>query len=427
MKMEKSPRQERVISESLLGLEGVEVLESFLTANNTIIIRVRSTQDQVSCCRCGKLCDAHGEGAKMRIRHLPILSYETYIEIRPPRGICKKCNDKTTTQTLSWHNSNSRYTKAYEKYLMLAMVNSTLADVSIRERISDTAIQNIINRYIDSEINWRRIKNIGIIGIDEISLKKGYKDYVTIITSRVGKSTTSLAVLKGKKKVVVKAFFANIPKKKRKTIVAICCDMCDAYINAAEEVFGDAVSIIVDRFHVARLYRKSLVKLRTKELARLRKELTEEEYKSLKPAISILVKHQERYAKGDRKTLEPLFKYSPALKAAYKLACQLTAIYNTKHRKGTATKKMDEWVAKVQRTELTCFDTFIGTLQKYQEHITNYFIDRNTSGFVEGLNNKFKVIKRRCYGITNIKNFFQRIFLDLEGYLLFLNNQEVNA
>jgi transposase len=57
------------------------------------------------------------------------------------------------------------------------------------------------------------------------------------------------------------------------------------------------------------------------------------------------------------------------------------------------------------------------------EEITNYFIDQNNSGFVEGLNNKIKVIKRRCYGLTNIKRLFQRLWLDLEGYSLFLKNQ----
>ena len=51
--------------------------------------------------------------------------------------------------------------------------------------------------------------------------------------------------------------------------------------------------------------------------------------------------------------------------------------------------------------------------------IANYFIDRQTSGFVEGLNNKIKVIKRRCYGILNVKHLFQRIHLDLSGYALF--------
>jgi transposase len=51
--------------------------------------------------------------------------------------------------------------------------------------------------------------------------------------------------------------------------------------------------------------------------------------------------------------------------------------------------------------------------------IANYFINRQTSGFVEGLNNKITVIKRRCYGILNVKHLFQRIHLDLSGYALF--------
>ena len=49
------------------------------------------------------------------------------------------------------------------------------------------------------------------------------------------------------------------------------------------------------------------------------------------------------------------------------------------------------------------------------DEITNYFLDRQTSGFVEGLNNKIKVIKRRCYGIRKVETLFQRIWLDLEG------------
>ncbi|MEA1895312.1 MAG: transposase, partial [Euryarchaeota archaeon] len=62
---------------------------------------------------------------------------------------------------------------------------------------------------------------------------------------------------------------------------------------------------------------------------------------------------------------------------------------------------------------------FISTLDKYMDKITNYFINRQTSGFVEGLNNKIKVIKRRCYGILNVKHLFQRIHLDLTGYSLY--------
>ena len=39
----------------------------------------------------------------------------------------------------------------------------------------------------------------------------------------------------------------------------------------------------------------------------------------------------------------------------------------------------------------------------------------DTSGFVEGLNNKIRTIKRRCYGIRKVSTLFQRIWLDLHG------------
>jgi transposase len=417
-----------LIPKELLGLNDVDILESILTSNGEIIIKVTSTKEDILCRRCGKRCEAHGKGEPLKLRHLPILGHETYIELIPPRGICKHCEFRpTTTQTLSWYKPNGRYTKPYEDHVLLSVVNSTLTDVSIKEGLSDTAIQNIINYNITDKVDWSKIKQIGIIGIDEISLKKGYQDFVTVIYSRINNTNKILAVLKGREKATIKTFFNSIPKKKRKTIVAVCCDMYDGYINAAREVFGSSVAVVVDRFHIAKLYRKSLLSLRKKELKRLRKALNTEEYKLLQPAISILVKKQECYTKKDKVELELLFKYSPALKAAYKLARQLTSIFNGHHHKETAVKKINEWVAKVNDSKISCFNTFVTTIIKYKDEVSNYFIGRNTSGFVEGLNNKLKVIKRRCYGIVNRKNYFQRVFLDLEGYKLFLNNSAIAA
>ncbi|MBI5030117.1 MAG: transposase [Chloroflexi bacterium] len=61
------------------------------------------------------------------------------------------------------------------------------------------------------------------------------------------------------------------------------------------------------------------------------------------------------------------------------------------------------------------------------ERILNYFVRRNSSGFLEGLNNKLKVLKRRCYGQFNVGHLFQRIFLDLEGYRLFARRTTICA
>ena len=45
-------------------------------------------------------------------------------------------------------------------------------------------MKGILDRHIESKINWSDINHIGVIGIDEIALKKGHKDYVTLITCR---------------------------------------------------------------------------------------------------------------------------------------------------------------------------------------------------------------------------------------------------
>ena len=55
----------------------------------------------------------------------------------------------------------------------------------------------------------------------------------------------------------------------------------------------------------------------------------------------------------------------------------------------------------------------------FLDEITNYFLDRESSGFVEGLNNKIKVLKRRSYGIFTSSRIFQRLWLDLQGYHFF--------
>lgn len=117
--------------------------------------------------------------------------------------------------------------------------------------------------------------------------------------------------------------------------------------------------------------------------------------------------------------LQRLFAYSPLLQQAYRLREALTAIFEQDLTKAEATAKIKEWQEQVVGSGLRCFDAFLTMLDNWMEEITNYFVKRETSGFVEGLNNKIKVLKRRCYGIFNLGHLFQRLFLDLEGYRLF--------
>ncbi|MEA1870401.1 MAG: transposase [Euryarchaeota archaeon] len=199
----------------------------------------------------------------------------------------------------------------------------------------------------------------------------------------------------------------------------MCSDMYEGYTNAAAEVFENYAVVIIDHFHVSKLYRKGLEDLRKKEMNRLKKELSEEEHKKMKNVMWLLCKDVEELTDEELVVLKCLFRHSPILELAYKLCNDLTAIFEDDISKSVATFRINDWKKKVEESGLKWFNKFISTLDKYMDKITNYFINRQTSGFVEGLNNKIKVIKRRCYGILNIKHLFQRIYLDLEGYSLY--------
>ncbi len=192
----------------LLNLDDIEIINTTVTSDNTIIIHVQSTKVEIPCRICGGPTKPHGKGRPLTLRHLSILGRKTYIEITPPRGICSDCSNgkkkTTTTQTLSWYDHNGHYTKAYEQYLLLSLVNSTISDVSKKEAVGEHAVQNIIDKYINKKTIWEDIDNIGIMGIDEISLKKGYKDFVTIITSRFNNKARILTVIKGREKKDIK-------------------------------------------------------------------------------------------------------------------------------------------------------------------------------------------------------------------------------
>jgi len=406
---------------TLLNLPGITIVRVAIDEQGDCLIKAESTEEGTPCRVCGRAIHTpYGHGRELKIRHVPIFARKTYIVIRPPRYQCLDCEGKpTTTQQCSWHAPRSSQTKAYDAYILLSLVNSTVKDVSRKEDVGYEAVMGTIERYISTEVHWKEIKRLFVIGIDEIALKKGHKDFVTIVTMRVGRNTRILAVRKDRKKDTVKKFLLSIPKKLRKTITAVCSDMYDGFINAAKEVLGKKVKIIIDRFHVAKLYRKSLDTLRKSEMKRLKNILSKGKYTKLKHVMWILRKDNNSLTDEEVETLQFLFIHSPLLELAYKLSKELTDIFNENLQKSRARRKIHSWINRVKKSKLGCFKTFLSTLDARMEEILNYFIHRQTSGFVEGLNNKIKVIKRRCYGILHPDHLFQRIQIDLSGYALF--------
>lgn len=403
-----------------LKIPDVKILGIETSKTNDLVITVKSTKKSAICHKCGQeITKIHDYGETIILQHLPILGQSVYIRLRPARFKCERCENKpTTTEETPWYNRRSKFTKAYEEWLMRMLINSTVHDVARKEGVSTEDVEGVLSRQIEIKIDWDSIEELSYFGLDEIALKKGHKDFVVIVSTRINNMVKILAVLPDRKKVTIKAFLESIPQRVKETVKTVCSDMYDGYINAVKEVFGSKVKVVIDRFHVAKSYRCCIDSLRKQELKRLKRELNETDYAKLKGAMWALRKKDDNLTIQDKEVLGILFEYSPDLKKAYDLQNDMTDIFNQNISKGEATQLVEDWIHRVELSELTYFNKFIATLRNNWDEILNYFYhrQRKNSGFVEGLNNKIKVIKRRCYGIFNIDRLFQRISLDLNGY-----------
>ena len=142
--------------------------------------------------------------------------------------------------------------------------------MSRKEAVGSESLMGILDRSRRTEVHGESIRRCDVMGSDAMACKQGQKDCVTIVTRRVGNTTRIRAVRKARKQEPVQTFFSRIPTRVRKMVSAVCAEMYDGFIHAAQEVFGDKVQSMIARFHVAQWYRQGVDTLRKAERKRLK-------------------------------------------------------------------------------------------------------------------------------------------------------------
>ena len=400
-----------------IDLPDVKVLSARKTSLGAWLIELESTLKGTKCRQCGReTTQFHGYGTTLRLRHLPLFEVPVWIEMRPKRYRCGHCEGQpTTTQQVSWHEPRSPNTKPYERWLLKLLINSTVVDVAQKLNISEDSVTGVIDRWLSTQVKWDEVSALKIIGLDEIALKRGHRDYVVLVTTPLPTGGVAvLAVLPDRQKQTVVAFLSSIPFKLRTRIERVCSDMYKGFTGAVQETLPWA-KLVIDRFHVAKAYRQCADSVRKQEVRRLRQSLSKTDYEKIKGAMWPFRKSPDKLKDKERAVLERLFTHSPRLKQAYDLREELTQIFERDYSKPGAKRAIRAWCKRVRKRDLKAFDSFLGTVETWLDPITNYFLEGMNSGFVEGFNNRVKVLKRRYYGIFDVDRIFQRLTLDTKG------------
>ena len=138
---------------------------------------------------------------------------KVYLRITPIRYSCEHCDDHPTiTEPYNWCDRNASTTKSLDDYIMRCLINSTIEDVSKKEKIGQRVVQGALDRQVKEEVNWDKMSSLETIQIDEISLKKGHNSFVTVVSAKSKEEALlSLLLLKEGKKKLLKDFCNQFP------------------------------------------------------------------------------------------------------------------------------------------------------------------------------------------------------------------------
>jgi len=221
-------------------------------------------------------------------------------------------------------------------------------------------------------------------------MRKGQGNFVTVVSDNCEGNLIEMIDSHRSEEII--EIFMKQPIEVRKQVEEVSVDMWGGFPKVIKKVFPNAL-VVIDRFHVMKLVNKDLNKLRRAA------GITDRQSKYL------LLSNRVNLNPEQIDKLELTLGKSECLRIAYEMKEKFREIYETNLTVKKGQKKIKEWLNHAQ----VFFRESASTIENHFEGICNYFLNRTTSGLMEGINNRIKLIMRQGYGFSNFNNFRNRV------------------
>jgi transposase len=256
-------------------------------------------------------------------------------------------------------------------------------------------VKELDKRYMEEQLKRAGPPEPRVIGIDEISITKRHQ--YRIIVSDLERGRAIWFGGKDRSEESMDEFFAFLGEKRSKKIEMAVMDMWKPFRNSTRRNAPGA-AVLFDKFHIIRHLGEALDKIRKQEYARL----TGRDRKFIKGQKYALLSHRENLTTEARRGLKTLLAANKRLNTAYLLKESFGQLWDY-NREGWARRFFDNWREQLKWQRLKPYEKFAGMIDRHWDGIAAYCESENkvALGFVEGLNNKVRVIQRRAYGLRD--------------------------
>ena len=290
---------------------------------------------------------------------------------------------------------NSRYTKRFAYYVGKRCRSSTVQDIAEELGLEWHTVKELEKQYMHEQLRRAGAPGPKAIGIDEISIRKRHT--YRIVVSDLVRMRPIWFGGNDRSEASMDTFFQWLGPKKAAGIRLAVMDMWKAFRNSTERHAPQA-HVLFDKFHVLRHLGTALDTVRKSEYARL----SGKDRRFIKGQKYTLLAHRENLTLEGRKSLRLLLAANKRLNTAYLLKESFGQLWDYQ-REAWARRFFENWRASLKWQRLKPFERFAEMIERHWDGIAAYCEPQNkvALGFVEGLNNKIRVIQRRAYGLRD--------------------------
>jgi transposase len=303
-------------------------------------------------------------------------------------------------ERLDWLAANPHYTKRFALYVGKQCRSASIKEVAQDLHLDWRAVKEMDKLYMRDQLaaDLARTGPLApaVIGIDELSVRKGHVYRIVVSDLERGQPLWFGGVDRSEESLAM--FYDFLGPERSQGIRLAVMDMWKAFRNATEE-YAPQAAILYDKFHVLRQLNEAMDKVRKAEYQRLTNRA---DRKYIKGQKYVLLSRRENLSPEKRQRLKTLLAANKRLNTAYVLKEQFAQLWDYR-REPWARRFFEQWRAALRWQRLKPFEDFAALIERHWEGVAAYCRPENkvALGFVEGLNNKIRVIQRRCYGLRD--------------------------
>jgi transposase len=330
------------------------------------------------------------------IRDLPCGETRVYLEVTIRRVFCQSCG-KVKQEKLAWLAANPLYTKRFAWYVGRRCRAAPIQAVARELRLDWHTGKELEKQYMQEQLRRAGTPGPGVIGIDEVSIKRGHS--YRIVVSDLERRRAIWFGGQDRSEASMDLFYQELGAKKSHKIRLAVMDMWKPFrTSTLKPAHAPQAAILFDKFHVLRHLGEAVDKVRKAEYGRLRGK----DRQFIKGQKYTLLSRREHLTLDGRQALQKLLAANKRLHTAYLLKESFGQLWSYQ-KEGWARRFFDTWRAALKWQRLKPYEQFAEMIERHWDGIAAFCHPENkvALGFVEGLNNKIRVLQRRAYGLRD--------------------------